>query len=115
MRYNVHDITGEFATDADSGQTLYERVYPQVKAGKPVELDFEGVHVFASAFFNFAVGQLLSDLSTEHLNTYLSVQNLSPDGHSVLKRVIDNAKQYYGDRQYREAVDSVMEEYAASF
>jgi hypothetical protein len=35
-------------------------------------------------------------------------------GHNVLKRVVDNAKQYYADPQSRQAVDTVLEEYAAS-
>lgn len=83
--------------------------------GNAVELDFAGVSVFASAFFNFAIGQLLKDLSPNQLNERLKITNLSPNGYSILKRAIDNAKHYYSDVQYQEAVDAVLEEYAASF
>ncbi|MBD2542537.1 STAS-like domain-containing protein [Planktothricoides sp. FACHB-1370] len=33
--------------------------------GRPVELDFAGVEIFASPFFNFAIGQLLRDISPD--------------------------------------------------
>jgi hypothetical protein len=115
MAYKIYEITGEFATDADSGQHFYDLIYPQLLAGQPVELDFTGVNVFASAFFNFAIGQLLQDIFPEQLNECLKVTNLSPNGRNILKRVIDNAKHYYSDPQYQQAVDTVLEEYASSF
>lgn len=115
MAYKIYETTGEYATDADSGQYFYDLIHPQLLDGQPVELDFSGVSVFASAFFNFAIGQLLQDLSSERLNECLKVTNLSPNGYSILNRVIDNAKHYYSDPQYQQAVDTVLEEYAASF
>jgi len=115
MRYKIYDITQEYATDADSGQQLYDLIHPQLIADNLVELDFTGVTIYASAFFNFAIGQLLKDISPDKLNTLLKIPELDPDAHSILKRVIDNAKRYYSDPQYQNAVDTVLEEYAASF
>jgi hypothetical protein len=59
MFYKVYEITGKFANDCHSGQKLYNLVYPQLKQGKSVELDFIGVGIAAAAFFNYAIGQLL--------------------------------------------------------
>ncbi|MCY7322143.1 MAG: STAS-like domain-containing protein [Phormidesmis sp. CAN_BIN36] len=115
MVYKIHEITGEFATDAENGQALYDLIYPELRAENSVKLDFSGVNVFASAFFNFAIGQLLSDITQDELNRLLQVENLNDDGRFTLKRSIDNAKEYYSDAGYRKAVDSVIEEYAASF
>ena len=115
MSYRIYEITGEYATDADSGQQVYDLIHSALLAGHSVELDFNGVSVFASAFFNFAIGQLLKDLSPDKLNELLKISNLSPNGHSILKRVIENAKHYYSDVQYQNAVDTVLEQYAASF
>jgi hypothetical protein len=115
MTYRVQEITGEFATDSESGQQVYDLVHPALLAGHSVELDFGGATVFASAFFNFAIGQLLKDLSPDRLNELLKITNLSPNGHSILKRVIENAKHYYSDAEYQNAVDTVLEQYAASF
>ena len=115
MIYNIYEITGKFATDCDSGQELYDLIYPHLNQGESVELDFTGVSIFASAFFNYAIGQLLQhEVIVDQLNHLLTFKALSPMGHKVLKRVVDNAKQYYADPQYRQAVDTVLEEYAAS-
>ena len=115
MSCKIYEITGEYATDTDSGQQIYNLIHPQLLAGHSIELDFDGVSVFASAFFNFAIGQLLKDLTPDSLNKCLKITNLSFNGHGLLKRVIDNAKHYYADEQYRQAVDNVLEEYAANF
>lgn len=115
MNYEIYEITGEYATDADSGQRIYDLIHDELLAGNSVELDFSGVNVFASAFFNFAIGQLLKDLSPDTLNTLLKIIEMSPNGYSILKRVVENAKHYYSDAQYQKAVDTVLEEYAANF
>jgi hypothetical protein len=114
MRYIVHEITGQYAISFDDGQQLFDLIHPQLQTGQTVELDFEGVTVFASAFFNVAIGQLLQDISSETLNDKLLIDNLSPHGETVLAQVIENAKPYYSDPAYRQAVDTVMGEYAAS-
>ncbi|MBE9102332.1 STAS-like domain-containing protein [Vacuolonema iberomarrocanum] len=115
MNYKIYDIAGEYATDADSGQRLYDLIHPQLRDGNTVGLDFSEVNVFASAFFNFAIGQLLKDISSDQLNKQLKITHLSPNGLTILKRVIDNAKDYYSDAHYQQAVETVLEEYAASF
>ncbi|MCU0565408.1 MAG: STAS-like domain-containing protein, partial [Oculatellaceae cyanobacterium Prado106] len=48
MQYQIYDITGDYATDAESGQQLHDLIHPQLLAGHPVTLDFTGVKVFAS-------------------------------------------------------------------
>jgi len=115
MLCKVYEITGKFATDSDSGQDLYEMIYPHLEKGEAVQLDFTNVAVFASAFFNYAIGQLLQHIKSEDLNRLLDFKEIPPTGLNVLKRVIDNAKHYYADPQYQKAVDTVVEEYAASF
>lgn len=115
MSHEIYEITGEYATDADSGQQVYVLIHSQLLSGQSVELNFRGVNVFASAFFNFAIGQLLKDLSPDSLKERLKITNLTPNGHSILKRVFDNAKHYYLDVEYQKAVDTVLEEYTANF
>ncbi|MEO1401393.1 MAG: STAS-like domain-containing protein [Cyanobacteria bacterium J06635_1] len=112
MTLSVFEITGEYAIASDSGQQLYDRIYPPLQAGQAITLDFNGVNVFASAFFNFAIGQLLRDLAPADLNRLLHIDGLNETGKLLLKRVIDNAKRYYTDPQYQAAVDDTLEEYA---
>ncbi|MCL1491778.1 MAG: STAS-like domain-containing protein [Pseudanabaena sp. Salubria-1] len=114
MLFKVYKITGKFATDPDSGQKLYDLIHPYLVRGEAVQLDFTDVTVFASAFFNYAIGALLRDITLDDLNHLLTFKTLPNTGMGVLKRVITRAKQYYSDAQYQKAVDTVIEEYAAS-
>ena len=114
MRVLIHDITrGEDAITLDDGQRVYDRIHPELRAGRAVELDFSGVTVLASPFFNAAIGQLLRDLSPNDLNRLLQVSNLTPVGTNVMRQVIANAKRYYAEPDYRKAVTEVLTALAA--
>jgi hypothetical protein len=114
MNFKVIEMVGAFALSSGCGQQLYDLIYPVLKTGRSVELDFSGVNVVASAFFNVAIGQLLQDFDAEALNQQLKILNITPNAESVLRHVLANAKRYYSDVKYQKAVDSTMEEYAAS-
>jgi len=115
MILKIHNMTGNYAISADHGQQVYDQIHSKLLDSCAVELDFSEVKVFASAFFNFAIGQLLKDISPDDLNRLLQISNLDSNGAAILRQIIDNAKKYYGDLEYQQAADAVMEEYAASF
>ncbi|MBW4572737.1 MAG: STAS-like domain-containing protein [Tolypothrix carrinoi HA7290-LM1] len=94
------------------GQHVYDLVIGELLADRPVELDFAGVEIFASPFFNFAIGQLLRDIQPEKLNRLLKVSNLNQVGFSILKLVIENSKRYYSDPDFRSRLDQVISEQA---
>jgi hypothetical protein len=94
----------------EQGQKIYELIQPELVANRPVELDFSRVNICISPFFNFAIGQLLRDIQPDTLNRLLKVSNLNPVGLQVLKLVIDNAKSYYSDDNFRQAVEKVLTE-----
>jgi hypothetical protein len=76
-----------------------------------VELDFDGVEVVASPFFNAGIGRLLADLSPDLLNAHLRFAHLSVLADRILRRVIENARDYYAagpDR--RKEIDRVVDE-----
>ena len=110
--FDVFELAGKYCIAPGDGQRLYEQIHPILKAGEPVTLDFSETQVFASPFFNFAIGQLLRDLTPQTLNDLLKVKQLAPPGKDVLRRVIENAKLYYASspeeqRAADEAVDRV--------
>src|SRR5882672_7658823 len=109
MRLTVRDVVGENAITLEDGQGVFDRIAPVLVSGQPVELDFAGVTVFASPFFNAAIGQLLKDLKPDDLNRLLHVLNLVPAGLDVVRQVIQNAKEYYSMPNYREAQQKVLE------
>ncbi len=114
MKYNIHEITGQYAISPNKGQKIYDLIYQLLSLGQVVELDFSEVKVFATAFFNVATGQLLKDFSRDDLNRQICITGLTNDGQHILQRVMDNAEHYYNDASYRRAVDNVMQEYAAN-
>ncbi len=115
MIFKIYDIAGVMATDSESGQTLHDLILPELQKGNAVNLDFTGVEIFATLFFNFAIGQLLASVSIATLRSHLHIHALSADGQAILDKAVDFAQRYYSDPKYRKAVDEVFEEeYAAS-
>lgn len=110
MKYAIREVIGENCMTQQSGQQIYEMIYPRLQAGQPVELDFAGAKHFLSVFFNFAIGQLLRDLDAKTFDRLLTVSNLSPVGQQTYDRVLENAKRYYSEPKYRQAVDEMIEE-----
>ncbi|WP_204106303.1 MULTISPECIES: STAS-like domain-containing protein [Spirulina sp. CCY15215] len=112
MKLEIHTLVGKNCMTCEDGQIVYDRIHPELLAECPVELDFAGVEIFASPFFNFAIGQLLRDIEPDNLNRLLTFPNLNSIGKSILKQVIENSKRYYSDEKYRSKVDKVIEEQA---
>ena len=108
----ISDISGEHCVTSEDGQKVYDQITPKLRSNEKVFLDFGGVSVFASPFFNFAIGQLLKDFSPDKLNELLNVVGLTPDGTLVLKRVVQNASKYYQNKKTKEAFDATIEEEA---
>lgn len=112
MKLDVRDRIGEYAITLEDGQLIYELIHPELAAGHRVDLDFSGVEIFASPFFNAAFGQLVKDVSSDDLNRLLNIKGLVPEGASVLRRVIQNSKRYYEDRRLRDAMNAALNQEA---
>lgn len=95
MKLNVHDIVGTNAISMQSGENLYNKIFEPLTSGDNVELDFEGVELFASPFFNTSIGLMLKDIEITKLQEKLEFTNLNPVGTQLLNLVISNAIKYY--------------------
>ena len=96
LSINVKELIGENAILIADGEAIYSRIQTPLTQGETVELDFDGVKVFAPPFFNASIGRLLDgELTIEALNAQLKFEHLSAFGASILRRVIENAKRYY--------------------
>ena len=78
--------------------------------GREVTLNFEGVKQFASPFFNTAIGQLLKDIKDDDFERLLHFEKLSKDSRLVVSQVIENAKNYHRNVDYKKMVDSILQE-----
>jgi hypothetical protein len=109
MKLQIHELIGPNCITLEDGQVVYERVHPELKAGRSIELDFKDVKLFASPFFNAAVGQLYKDFSSEELNRLLIMRGLTPNGSIVLRKVGENAKVYYSSARAKNVIESVVD------
>ena len=64
MHINVKELVGENAMTLGDGEAIYARIHDPLIQGETVELDFDGVQLFASPFFNAGIGRLLSRVRT---------------------------------------------------
>lgn len=114
MKYEILTLIGKNCITPEDGQKVYKLAHAELLAEQPIELDFAEVKIFASPFFNFAIGQLLKDIQPESLNRLLKISNLNLVGKQILRRVIENSKLYYSDENNRKAVDEALREQAES-
>lgn len=112
INLEIRNFVGERCVTSEDGQRVYEIIHPKLVSGEKVCLDFEGAAIFASPFFNFAIGQLLKDLKPDDLNQLLKVEHLSPDGMLLWRRVVKNAKEYYTNIETKKAVDETLKQQA---
>ncbi len=94
-KINVHGLVGKNAISMQSGEKLYDKLYPLMKSNEVVELDFSGVSLYASPFFNASIGLLLRDFSVDILMKNLSFSDISDVGRDLLNHVVENAIAYY--------------------
>jgi len=112
MKILIKDQIGPRCIIKEDGQKIYDSNHGALIKGETVTLDFENVGQFASPFFNFAIGQLLKDISEADLRRLLQIEHLNETGRLVVARVIENATRYHGDKDYRKIVDDILEQQA---
>jgi len=112
MKLSIKDQIGPRCIIKEDGQKIYQTIHDALQNGETVTLDFEGVTQFASPFFNFAIGQLLKDITEANLRRLLRIEHLNETGTLVFDRVIENAAKYHGDKDYRKIVDDILEQQA---
>lgn len=109
---NVSELIGSYGITLNDGHAVYAAIQALLAEGNIVTIDFQDVTLFASPFFNAAIGQLLSEFKSDYLNEHLQFDNLSSAGNGTLRQVLKNAKAYYDSEVTRDAVDRVLHEAA---
>lgn len=110
----VRELVGENAMTMGDGEVIFRQIHDPLARGETVQLDFGGVEIFASPFFNASIGRLLADFQPDILNSRLEFQHMSALGDRVLRRVIENAKEYYAaSSEQRRSIDRIVMDSAA--
>lgn len=104
---------GSLAVSSAGGDRVAELAAEALSAGREVELDFAGVELASTTFLNHAIGSLFGRLDEDQLVGRLKYRAATQDVEQRIARVVGNARQYYSDTRYRDAVDRATEAVAA--
>lgn len=95
---SVLEVVGSPLCVASSdGQKVYERIHRAMKHNRGVSLSFRHVSTLTSAFLNAAIGQLYGEFEESEIQKLLNVHDMDSSDEFLLKRVKENAKQYFID------------------
>lgn len=98
VRVVVRDILkGPLAISSSDGQGVHDVIQKELRSGKSLKLDFDGISTLTSAFLNACVGQLLGEFRDSILRRRLRIVGLVDQDLALLKRVVDSAKAYFRD------------------
>lgn len=94
---SIREMVGPNAISMNSGQKIRDEILRQWDRHEKISLNFDGIDVFASPFFNASVGALLKDRSIEQLQEKLEFVSVSEHGRRLINLVIQNAIKFYSD------------------
>lgn len=98
LTLSILEVVGSsLCVASDDGQKVHDRIAAALKEGQSVTVSFLNVSSLTSAFLNAAIGQLYGSFSEDEIRSKLKVTDLQPDDRSLLKRVVDTAKEYFKD------------------
>lgn len=97
------------AMTEEQGLSVRSAIAPFVDADEPVVLDFSGISLFATMFFNASIGYYVLEKGVEYCTQNIQMTNISPLGKETYDHSLSNAKEIRENiRTYGgEAVDGV--------
>ena len=110
IEINIFAIVGDDScVNAEDGQKVFGKIKEVIEAGHKAKLSFTNVSLLTSAFLNVAIGQLYGLFDDKKLRDSLSVENITEDDKSLLKKVIDNAKLFYSSKD-KKGLEKIYDE-----
>ncbi|MCU8035032.1 MULTISPECIES: STAS-like domain-containing protein [unclassified Shewanella] len=91
----VADVIGKTAISRESGKKVKDVIDTVVSSDEHICLNFEGISIYASPFFNEAVATYLGDMDVKKMKEKFSFINLTDVGRRLLNQVIHNAIEFY--------------------
>jgi hypothetical protein len=91
-------VGGRLCVTSGDGQRLHGQIAEIIRHGNSATLSFKNVTALTPTFLNTAIGQLYGSFSPELIRSRLHVAHMQPDDLELLKRVGDNAKEYFENR-----------------
>ena len=88
----VKDIVGPYCGTYEHGVRLFRAIYPLLKASQKVLLDFQGIGLTSSSFFNGAIINLSAEFTDDDGKLPIAFCNLTPRDNFILQHTLKAAK-----------------------
>lgn len=100
LKLGITEVVGSsICVSIEDGTKLHDAIVAALDQGRPVALSFAGVGRLTTAFLNAAIGQLYNEYDEARVRAgLLPPTNATQEQLSLLKRVVDNAKRFFADR-----------------
>ena len=106
IKVSIYEVVGSsLCVASDDGQKVFNRLNKAFEADRNVELSFLNVRTLTSAFLNAAIGQLYGKYTEDEVRSLLKVVDAEQDDLALIKRVVENAKLYFKNKdRYNQAI-----------
>lgn len=109
----ISDITDMAMAEAD-GLALRKRMEEVLDEFGEVVLDFSGISLFATPFFNASVGYFIINLTPEKFAKVVSTKNLNELGQETYGHSLENAEYIFNNKIDTEVIGKITEDTIAS-
>lgn len=108
--FQMEKICGQHCVGVEEGESFFNQIYPLLKLGQEVCLDFSNILTITSSFLNAAIGNLFGQFKDYSFEKLISYNNLDENDIQLLKLVINNAKEHFKkNRNGREIENNIVE------
>lgn len=110
MNIKLANSIGAHCSSIDEGQMFFKQVYPEIKEGRSVRVDFEKVESLLTPFLHHSIGKLLEYFGKETVMEKLVLCNISQERLKQVNNYIDRTDQRQSQSDSREALMELFEE-----
>lgn len=110
MKINLANTIGINCSSIDDGQKFYNQIYPELKEGRSVEVDFSGVESILTPFLRNSIGRILEFLGKEAVMERLVLCNISQEKLKLVNNYIDRTDEEQTQSDSRESLMELFEE-----
>jgi hypothetical protein len=110
MKIILVDAVSINCSSIDDGQLLFDQVFPELKEGRSVEIDFKGVKSVLTPFLHNSIGKLLESFAKEKVMEKLVFCNISQEQLKQVNNYIDRIDKERLQNDSRESLRDLFEE-----
>ena len=95
------------ALSITNGEVIKNVIEENIEKSEKIILDFEGITLFATPFFNLAIGHFIIKLTPKIFDNKIKCINLTELGSATLQYSYDNACMIYKNSIKAEEIDEI--------